>query len=106
ETNKTASTTGTGFESNVFIRNLAAAKTKTIGDQVTTDYRYVAVFGRINYQLSDRYILNITGRRDGSSRFGPNNKFANFAAVGGAWLFSEEKMLEGLSWLNLGKLRA
>ncbi|MFD2554774.1 SusC/RagA family TonB-linked outer membrane protein [Sphingobacterium tabacisoli] len=106
ETNKTASTTGTGFESNAFIRNLAAAKTKTIGDQITTDYRYVAAFGRVNYQLSDRYILNITGRRDGSSRFGPNNKFANFAAVGGAWLFSEEKMLAGLSWLNLGKLRA
>jgi TonB-linked SusC/RagA family outer membrane protein len=102
---KTSSLRGSGFESNVFIQNLAAAQTRTVGDQITAEYRYAAVFGRINYQLNKKYILNITGRRDGSSRFGPNNRFANFAAVGAAWIFSEENLLKDSSWLSFGKLR-
>ncbi|WP_160139624.1 SusC/RagA family TonB-linked outer membrane protein [Chryseobacterium sp. c4a] len=105
EINSTGSMTGTGFESNVFIRNIAAAQTKTINDQISKEYRYAAVFGRINYQFAKKYILNITGRRDGSSRFGPNKKFANFGAVGGAWLFTKEHFLNDLKWLNFGKLR-
>ena len=96
---------GYGFESNVLIRNIGAAQTKMISDQISTEYRYAALFGRLNYQLDGKYILNITGRRDGSSRFGPNNKFANFGAVGAAWLFSEEKLLKDLEWLSFGKLR-
>src|SRR5690606_41821049 len=54
----------------------------------------------------DRYILNLTGRRDGCSRFGVNNRFANFGAVGAAWLFSREKLMENSSWISFGKLRA
>lgn len=96
---------GSGFESNAFLQNIAAAQIRVVGDHITTDYRYVALFGRINYQLNKKYILNITGRRDGSSRFGPNNRFANFGAVGAAWLFSEENRLKDLSWLSFGKLR-
>src|SRR5690606_24109556 len=69
-------------------------------------YRYTAVFGRFNYTHHDRYILNLTGRRDGSSRFGVNNRFANFGAVGAAWLFSREKFMENSSWISFGKLRA
>ncbi|KQT20832.1 SusC/RagA family TonB-linked outer membrane protein [Chryseobacterium sp. Leaf404] len=99
------SLSGNGFESNAFIMNIAAAQTKTIGDHLTTEYRYGAVFGRVNYQLNKKYIVNITGRRDGSSRFGPNNKFANFGAVGAAWLFSEENFFKESKWLSSGKLR-
>lgn len=99
------SMTGTGFESNAFIENIAAAQTKIINDLYTTEYKYAAVFGRINYQYNKKYILNVTGRRDGSSRFGPNNRFANFGAVGAAWLFSEENLLKDLKWLSFGKLR-
>lgn len=99
------SMSGTGFESNVFISNIAAAKTKTIGDQLTIEYRYAAAFGRINYQYDNKYIVNITGRRDGSSRFGPNNRFANFGAVGAAWIFTKENWMKELSWLSSGKVR-
>jgi hypothetical protein len=73
---------GYGFTSNAFIENIAAATTKLISDQIKTEYKYTAVFGRLNYQFDHRYIINITGRRDGSSRFGTNRKFANFGAVG------------------------
>lgn len=103
--NKQGSMTGVGFESNIFLENIGAAQTKIISDQVQTEYRYAAVFGRINYQFDKKYILNITGRRDGSSRFGPSNRFANFGAVGGAWLFSKERFLEKAKWLSFGKLR-
>ncbi|RQO35354.1 SusC/RagA family TonB-linked outer membrane protein [Chryseobacterium sp. KBW03] len=105
ENNSYGSMSGTGFESNALIHNISAAKTKTIEDQYNTQYRYVAFFGRVNYQLDKKYILNITGRRDGSSRFGPNKKFASFGAVGAAWLFSEENFLKNSSWLSFGKLR-
>ncbi|WP_407503320.1 SusC/RagA family TonB-linked outer membrane protein [Elizabethkingia miricola] len=97
---------GYGFTSNAFINNIAAATTKLISDQIKTEYKYTAVFGRLNYQFDRRYIINITGRRDGSSRFGTNRKFANFGAVGAAWLFSNESFMKELSWLSFGKLRA
>ncbi len=98
--------TSYGFESNALITNLEAANTVTITDNTETRYKYAALFGRINYQYKNRYIINLTGRRDGSSRFGPENRFANFGAIGAAWLFSEESLLKESKWLNFGKLRA
>jgi TonB-linked SusC/RagA family outer membrane protein len=94
-----------GFESNALITNLASAATTIVTRDNQTEYIYNAVFGRLNYQFKRRYILNLTGRRDGSSRFGPDKRFANFGAVGAAWLFSEEDFLMGSTWLSFGKLR-
>lgn len=97
---------GIGFPSNSLIYNLASAsRLYTIGSDESV-YKYQAFFGRINYNWKDRYIINITGRRDGSSRFGPGKQYANFGAIGGAWLFSEENFLNGNSLLSFGKLRA
>lgn len=97
---------GIGFPSNSLIYNLASAsRLYTIGSDESV-YKYQAFFGRINYNWKDRYIINITGRRDGSSRFGPGKQYANFGAIGGAWLFSEENFLSGNSLLSFGKLRA
>ncbi|WP_312396851.1 SusC/RagA family TonB-linked outer membrane protein [Chryseobacterium sp.] len=105
DTNTNAAIQGFGFESNVFINNIGAAQTKVVSDDVKTEYRYAALFGRVNYQYDGKYILNFTGRRDGSSRFGPNNKFATFGALGAAWLFSKEEFLKDSSWFSFGKLR-
>lgn len=96
---------GYGFQSNALLSNLSAATTQVVSQDSRTAYKYAAVFGRVNYKFRQRYILNITGRRDGSSRFGPENRFANFGAVGAAWLFSREGFLEGSSWLSHGKIR-
>jgi TonB-linked SusC/RagA family outer membrane protein len=95
-----------GFESNTLITNSAAANNISISHHLDSQYNYGALFGRFNYQLFDKYILNLTARRDGSSRFGPNNRFANFGAIGAAWLFSKEEFLYDLNWLSFGKLRA
>jgi TonB-linked SusC/RagA family outer membrane protein len=96
---------GIGFESNALIRNIGAAKTKIISDQVNSQYFYTAAFARLNYQYRKRYILNLTGRRDGSSRFGPDNRFGNFGAIGAAWILSEESFMKGLNWLSFAKIR-
>lgn len=67
-------------------------------------YKYVGVFARLNYIYNNKYILNLTGRRDGSSNFGPNHQFGNFASVGLGWIFSEEKAFQKLAFISYGKL--
>ncbi|AJA70412.1 TonB-linked outer membrane protein, SusC/RagA family [Myroides sp. A21] len=97
---------GSNFQTNDFISNISAAKTKTIMQSANLQYKYVAVFGRLNMNYDSKYILNLTARRDGSSRFGDSHKFGNFAAIGAAWVFSKEHFLKNSSWLSFGKLRA
>jgi TonB-linked SusC/RagA family outer membrane protein len=97
---------GSGFSSNSLINNLAAAAYLTITSDQLTVYKYQAFFGRLNYNWKSKYIVNLTGRRDGSSRFGPGNRFANFGAVGAAWVFSKEALLTDNRFLSFGKLRA
>ncbi|MDF2188011.1 SusC/RagA family TonB-linked outer membrane protein [Paraflavitalea sp. CAU 1676] len=71
-----------------------------------TEYAYNALFGRLGYTLDDKYIVNLTARRDGSSRFAPGKRFGNFGAIGAAWLFSEENWVkENLNILSFGKIR-
>lgn len=100
------STMGTGYPSEALIGNLGAADEVAILRDFDTKYRYNAVFGRLGYDLKERYFINLTGRRDGSSRFGPDKRFANFGAIGGAWIFSEEPFLKDSSgFLSFGKIR-
>ena len=96
----------TGFSSNSLIYNIAAAKTVKIVLNDETLYKYQAFFGRLNYNWQQRYIVNLTARRDGSSRFGPGNQFANFGAAGIAWLFTNENFMKKQSWLSFGKIRS
>lgn len=63
-------------------------------------------FTRENLNWDDRYLLTYTYRYDGSSNFGPNNRWAGFHSVGGAWRFTNEKFFEPISkWFTNGKLR-
>ncbi len=95
-----------GFTNNSLIENIAAASYLFILNDTEIQYRYNAFFGRINLNHNGKYLLNLTGRRDGSSRFGPNKKFANFGAVGAAWIFSKETFVENfLPFVSFGKLR-
>jgi TonB-linked SusC/RagA family outer membrane protein len=85
---------------------LAAAGVIAIRNNQYADYRYQSAFARINYAYADKYLLNFSYRRDGSSRFGPNNKYGNFGSIGAAWVFSSEEFLQDQSILSFGKLRA
>lgn len=96
-----------GFTSNSLLSDLASASVTLILNNDAILYKYQAFFGRANYTFVDKYIVNLTGRRDGSSRFGPGKQFATFGAIGGAWLFYKEPLLaENSSWLSFGKLRS
>ena len=106
QNNKSLSMDGYGFSSNSMIYNPAAATNLSILGFDESVYKYQSFFGRANFNLKERYILNLTGRRDGSSRFGASKRFAWFGAIGGAWLFSKEKVLQDNSILSFGKLRA
>ncbi|SRX76484.1 SusC/RagA family TonB-linked outer membrane protein [Aequorivita antarctica] len=93
---------GIGFPTNHFINNMSAASTLLILDENKTNYKYHSIFARINYAYIDRFFLNATGRRDGSSRFGPDNKYGNFGALGAAWIFTQGN---DFPLINFGKLR-
>lgn len=96
---------GRNFPSDDMLTNIAAAASITIPSAYESLYRYQALYARFNYGYNKRYFINLTGRRDGSSRFGSDRRYANFGAVGAAWLFSEENFFKNLSWLSFGKLR-
>ncbi|SEW43114.1 SusC/RagA family TonB-linked outer membrane protein [Chitinophaga arvensicola] len=95
------------FTSDAAITNIAAAKNIRIMGVDYATYKYNAIFGRINYEWKEKYVLNLTTRRDGSSRFGPGKQFGNFGAIGAAWIFSDENWIKGnLPFLSFGKIRA
>ncbi|RAV28075.1 SusC/RagA family TonB-linked outer membrane protein [Sinomicrobium soli] len=66
----------------------------------------VGVFGRVGYTFDDKYIIQATLRRDGSSRFGSNNKFGWFPAISGAWRIAQESFMEDTGFISELKLRA
>jgi TonB-linked SusC/RagA family outer membrane protein len=92
------------YSSDLLLGSLSGA-----GNVTTTNgfgvYKYVAFFGRINLNRNDRYLLNLSGRRDGSSRFGEERRFSDFYSIGTAWIFSNEKLVKKLGFLSFGKIR-
>ncbi|QJB39075.1 SusC/RagA family TonB-linked outer membrane protein [Chitinophaga oryzae] len=95
-----------GFIDDAQIENIAnATSTMLLPSEIT--YRYNGLFGRLNYSYGGKYVLTIAGRRDGTTRFGSANRFANFYSMAGAWIFSEEEFLKhGITFLTLGKIKA
>lgn len=69
-------------------------------------YSLVSFFGKLNYTYDDKYLLSLTVRRDGSSRFGKDNRYATFPSVSAGWRISQEKFMKGIDWLDDLKLRA
>ena len=65
----------------------------------------LSFFGRANYDYKGRYLLSVIMRADGSSRFGPNNRYGYFPSVSAGWRFIDEQWMKGFSVLSEGKLR-
>lgn len=68
-------------------------------------FSLVSFFGKANYSFDDRYLLGLTLRYDGSSRFGANNRYATFPSVSLGWRINNESFLRDQTWLNDLKLR-
>jgi TonB-dependent starch-binding outer membrane protein SusC len=97
---------GEGYTSDQLLYDFRAAAKLTAAASTIAEYKYNALFGRINYNWNEKYIINLNARRDGSSRFGANNRFHNFGSVGAAWIFSQEKLLKSnVPFISFGKLR-
>lgn len=97
---------GMGHSSDLLLKDITSASSITVASNMYSTYKYNALYGRLNYNWDNKYIANFTGRRDGSSRFGSENLFANFYSLAAAWVFSNEKILTNNTILSFGKLRA
>lgn len=96
-----------GFNSDDILEDIAAATAIFPGINYITKYKYAALFGRLNYIWLNKYIFNLSARRDGSSRFGPSNRFHNFWSIAAGWVFSEEPIVKSnFPFLSFGKFRA
>jgi TonB-dependent starch-binding outer membrane protein SusC len=104
--NQTSSTniSASGYQSDALMESVSAASSRTASD-ANSQYKYDAVFGRINFIAAKKYVVNLSGRRDGSSRFGPKKQYGNFGAVGTGWIISEEKFIKkALGFISYAKL--
>ena len=97
--------TGSGYTSDALLNSLKAAATVTTTGESAIDYRYSGIFARLTADWAQTYLLTLTARRDGSSRFGPEHRFSNFGSAGAGWIFSSLKGLKRWKWLSFGKLR-
>ena len=88
----------TGFLPNVFVHNGGTVYESISG--YTTDESLVSILGRLSYNYQNKYFLEGSFRRDGSSRFAQDVRWGNFYSVGGAWVVSKEKFLENSSVIS------
>ncbi len=102
---KTSFAEGQDFPSDSY-RMITSAARKTDAGSSQTDFRFLSYFGRVNYKLNDKYLLGLSVRTDGSSRFGANNKFGTFPAFSAGWVISEEGFLKEVKLISFLKLRA
>lgn len=98
------STTGERFPNDSF-QQIDSAADITDGGGFETSFRFLAYFARANYKFNDRYLLSLSSRIEGSSRFGENNRYGVFPAASAGWILSEEDFLQD-SFVSLLKIRA
>ena len=87
-------------------------KSLAVGDATTSTnseqgggWAIESYFGRLNYNLLDRYLITATIRADGSSNFGPNNRWGYFPSAALAWRITQEEFMKDVKWLRNAKLR-
>jgi TonB-linked outer membrane protein, SusC/RagA family len=97
---------GVGYSSETMLRSLSAAQQIGYKMDNFAAYKYLSGYARLSLNSRRKYLLNLSFRRDGSSKFGIDSRYGNFGAVGAAWIFSEEPLIrKHLPWLTFGKLR-
>lgn len=95
-----------GYSSDLLLRSISAGTSITsISPYVYYPAKNTALFGRVSYNWDNKYIVNFSGRYDGSSRFGADRQFHLFSAAGAAWVISEESFMKSLPFISFAKLR-
>ncbi len=86
-------------------QNNAAANTGT-NSTTQSIYTIVSLLGEVDYNYKNKYFVTGSIRRDGSSRFGINDRYGNFYAASLGWLVTSEDFMKNINWLNVLKVRA
>lgn len=103
--NRNFSATGTDFPMDEIMNNMGSAATPYGVDGARAGRGLLSSFGRFNYKLMDRYMFTFTGRYDGSSKFGSNNKFGFFPSAAFAWRMNKENFMAEVTQIDDLKLR-
>ena len=96
-----------GFVTDLLGANdLASGQNLNVGDATSEKWesRLISMYARVNYSFAEKYMLTATVRRDGSSKFGANNKWGTFPSVSLGWNISQESFMQSAKWLNDLKL--
>ena len=93
------------FDPNYITLNTVSATGKTVGSDQGLGVNFYSLFGRANYSYNDKYIVTGLIRRDGSSRFGANNRYGVFPAASAAWRISAEPFMKEIPWVADLKIR-
>jgi TonB-linked SusC/RagA family outer membrane protein len=88
------------------LKKLTSAAEPVIAFSSLTEETFVSFYARANYKFRDRYLLSLSGRTDGSSKFGPDNKYGFFPAASAGWILTQESFLSNIKTLSFLKLRA
>jgi TonB-linked SusC/RagA family outer membrane protein len=100
------STSREGYYSNdLNYRHLDAGESMTNNSGYSNEWSLFSIFAKLDYNFYGKYIISGTLRRDGSSRFGENNRYAFFPAFSAAWRLSGERFMQGISFINDMKIR-
>jgi TonB-linked SusC/RagA family outer membrane protein len=99
------SASGEQFPSDAF-KKIASAASKTDAQSSETQFSFLSYFARANYKFNDKYLVALSGRYDGSSRFGANNRYGFFPAASVGWILSEENFMQSIKWVSFLKLKA
>jgi len=95
-----------GLSTNLLGGNGVTSARSVVNFQDIEESRLISVFGRVNYNLNDKYLLAASLRHDGSSRFGPEQQWGNFPSASIGWRISQESFLKGMTAISDLKLRA
>jgi TonB-dependent starch-binding outer membrane protein SusC len=89
----------------VTLNNTQPGNTRTVGSDYFKGVNFNSYFGRINYAYNDKYIATFVLRRDGSSRFGAENKYGVFPAFSAGWRITSEPFMKAITWVEDLKIR-
>jgi len=88
------------------ITTLNMASTAVTATTKKTTYTNASMFGRLSYDIMEKYLFTASVRRDGSSRFGADAKWGTFPSFSAGWKINEENFMKNVKWINLLKVRA
>ncbi|MDN3670439.1 TonB-dependent receptor [Echinicola jeungdonensis] len=96
-----------GFEDNgIYNLNVASPENNVTNKGLASNWGFLSYLGRFNYNYKDKYLLELTGRRDGSSKFHPDYRWSNFGGASVGWVVTEEQFMQDVTILDFLKFKA